>query len=101
MTVDQESEAPLTESGTVSLGDKRSGTSSQIRHEGAALCDNPGRKNLPVDQMTFTQHQVELFERRFKEGFNLFIDTDYVHWLELHHPERLPADRYSLTSAID
>ena len=48
---------------------------------------------------TFSEEQVILFENRFKEGYNLFIDQDYVHWLELHHPEALPPDRYDLTSA--
>ena len=41
------------------------------------------------------------FLRRFQEGYDLFIDADYVRWLELHHPEALPPDRYTLTPAND
>ena len=41
------------------------------------------------------------FLRRFQEGYDLFIDADYVCWLELHHPEALPPDRYTLTPAND
>ena len=44
---------------------------------------------------------MELFERRFQEGYGLFVDAEYVCWVELHHPEALPPDRYTLTPAND
>ena len=37
----------------------------------------------------------DLYQQRFEEGY----DPDYILWLEQHHPEALPADRYKLTSA--
>ena len=40
----------------------------------------------------------DLYQQRFEEGYDLF-DPDYILWLEQHHPEALPADRYKLTSA--
>ena len=40
----------------------------------------------------------DLHQQRFEEGYDLF-DPDYTLWLEQHHPEALPADRYTLTSA--
>ena len=49
----------------------------------------------------FTDEQLELFQRRYEEGYNIYIDHNYVRWLELHHPESLPADRYSLTSTTE
>ena len=47
------------------------------RHENSAL---------------FDQNQLELYERRFLEGYHLFVDSDYVNWLQLYHPEALPPD---------
>ena len=38
-----------------------------------------------------------MFECHYEEGYNIYIDQDYVQWLELYHPDSLPADRYSLT----
>ena len=35
-----------------------------------------------------------LYQQRYEEGY----DPDYVLWLEEHHPEDVPADRYTLTS---
>ena len=41
-----------------------------------------------------------LYHKRYEEGYDLF-DPEYVSWLEQHHPEAVPADRYTLTSATD
>ena len=30
---------------------------------------------------TFTDEQLELFEKRLEEGHDLFVDADYVRWL--------------------
>ena len=41
----------------------------------------------------FTAEQEELFKKRYKEGYNLFIDADYVRWIKIHHPDtKLPTD---------
>ena len=41
---------------------------------------------------SFTVEQEQLFKHRFEEGYNIFIDADYVRWLKLHHPESCPND---------
>ena len=47
---------------------------------------------------TFTAEQLQRFQIRYEEGFNVFTDRFYVKWLKLHHPEALPSQ---LTSAKD
>ena len=44
-------------------------------------------ESSPVE---FSVEQEELFQRRFNEGYNLFIDPNYVGWLTINHPEALP-----------
>ena len=46
---------------------------------------------------TFTPEQLEQFQVRY-EGFDVYEDSDYLQWLEINHPDALPADRYSLQS---
>lgn len=41
-----------------------------------------------------------MFQRRYEEGYDLFVFADYVSWLELHHPEVLPSHHYSLIPAL-
>ena len=41
----------------------------------------------------FSVEQEELFQKRFNEGYNLYIDPNYVEWLAINHPEALPYDR--------
>ena len=48
----------------------------------------------------FTDEQVEHYQHRYEEGYNIYVDLDYVRWLELHHTESLPADRNLLTPAL-
>ena len=48
----------------------------------------------PVQQSSsnasFTTEQEQLYKCRYEEGYNIFIDVDYVRWLKLHHPESCP-----------
>ena len=46
----------------------------------------------PSPNVNFTAEQQQLFKHRLEEGYNIFIDPDYVRWLRLHHPESCPAD---------
>ena len=39
----------------------------------------------------FSEEQIHLFQTRFENGYNLFIDKDYVAWVNIHHPEFLPS----------
>ena len=38
----------------------------------------------------FSEFEEELFQTRYENGYDLFIDPNYVSWLQLHHPESLP-----------
>ena len=38
----------------------------------------------------FSELEEELFQTRYENGYDLFIDPNYVSWLQLHHPESLP-----------
>jgi len=70
------------------------------------LAVHSGSASLEVDPIQATGHiavsnrfldeQLELFQRCYEEGYNIYTDHKYVRWLELHHPESLPTDRYSL-----
>jgi len=40
-----------------------------------------------VAPQQFTADQEALFKRRFEEQYDVFIDEDYVRWLNLNHPE--------------
>ena len=44
-----------------------------------------------------TTCNVELFEKRYNKGYNLY-DPDYLSWLEVNHPDAVPVDRHSFTS---
>ena len=44
----------------------------------------------PTSTALFTEEQERRFRIRFEEGFNVFMDDDYVRWLEIHHLESLP-----------
>ena len=39
----------------------------------------------------FSEEQIHLFQIRFENGYNLFIDKDYVAWVNIHHPDFLPS----------
>ena len=43
---------------------------------------------------TFTDDQVELFTRRFEEGYDL-DDAEYSRWLQVHHAEQTTDARLS------
>ena len=38
----------------------------------------------------FTPKQLELFEQRYENGYDLYTDIDYVAWLMENHPEDVP-----------
>lgn len=37
----------------------------------------------------FSTEQEELFQKRFAEGYDIYTDDDYIHWLHINHPESL------------
>ena len=57
----------------------------------------PTDHSIPADHAvtfapSFTNHQIELFEKRFENGYDLYSDKEYVTWLFLNHAESLPPD---------
>ena len=46
----------------------------------------------------FSVEQEERFRERFEEGYDL-IDPEYLRWLEINHPDSIPADRHMLVLA--
>ena len=58
---------------------------------------DPNESHPLVD--SFTPKQLELFQQRFEEGYNIFHDKDYVCWLKHYHPEAVTnhseSDSYS------
>ena len=49
---------------------------------------------------TFSEEQEQLYQRRYEEGYDL-MDPQYLHWLEIHHPESVPADKDNLIPASE
>ena len=47
---------------------------------------------------TFSKEQEQLYQRRYEEGYDL-MDPQYLRWLEIHHPESVPADKDKLVPA--
>ena len=68
--------------------DDNSGTSCNTSGDVSSVVE-PSTSNSCTP--TFTPEQIELFETRFKEGYNIYSDKDYVAWLELNHPEAAPS----------
>ena len=51
------------------------------------------------DENTVTEFSIEQeqrFQTRFEEGYDL-MDSEYLRWLEINHPDSVPADRHSLS----
>ena len=40
---------------------------------------------------SFTPAEVQLYQHRIEEGYNVFTDQQYVQWVKLNHPALLPA----------
>ena len=66
------------------------GNQSTVAHSS----NDDGTDNTLTDgSNNFTIEQQELFKKRCEEGFDLFIDVNYVRWIELHYPDKnIPTD---------
>ena len=69
----------------------------------ASLSRAEGTSHVTVTEgdKRFTHEQLEPFQRAYDEGCDVYINPTYVQWLELYHPESLPADCYSLIPAAE
>ena len=43
--------------------------------------------------------QILLFEKRFENRYDLYVDPDYVAWLRFYHPSSLPKELLSTEGA--
>ena len=70
------------------------------------LCDNPLNTTLndpfnesPFDEHdyqpdgdgSFSQEELERFEKRFENGYDIFTYEKYVAWLQEYHPNSAPS----------
>ena len=77
-------------------GTGASGTTSETGH----LAERSGSSDADNNQVDiFPLKQLELFERRCAEGYDLLHDTDYVRWLTLNHPEAMTKHPESSSSS--
>lgn len=51
-------------------------------------------------QPQISRERIELFEERYENGYNLYIDQDYVKWMQFYHPEDLPEDLISPSESL-
>ena len=52
--------------------------------------DRSGEDASMLEESHFTPKQVELFQCRYENGYDLYKDTDYVPWLMDNYPEDVP-----------
>ena len=45
-----------------------------------------------VRESHFTPKQLELFQERYDNGYDLYTDPDYVMWMIDNHPTDVPRD---------
>ena len=52
--------------------------------------DSASMKKVDHDVISLTPEAIKLYERRLENGYNVYIDLNYVAWLEKFHPDHLP-----------
>ena len=55
------------------------------------------------DENTVTEFSIEQeqrFQTRFEEGYDL-MDSEYLRWLEINHPDSVPADKHMLQNPLE
>ena len=60
--------------------DQQTSTKEGVAEDNTAKCP-------VVMPKSFTPEQEALFKRRFEEGYDVYIDKDYIRWIKLNHPE--------------
>lgn len=101
----------ITPNGQVDSGSGDSPRSPDLRDDGVrnsnfiAACTSTHTLSSPSEcqQYKFSEDQVALFEKRFEEGYNIYVDDKYLAWLKLNHPDVVPVDKFSptVTSVAD
>ena len=63
-------------------------------------------KTIPAPAPVFSDEQLDLFQERYDNGYDLCLDKDYVTWINLNHNGFLPStsddhDPYDLSKIDD
>ena len=59
-------------------------------------------KSYIPSAISFSEDQINLFERRYDNGYDIYDDQMYVAWLQQQHPDDLPVElSLASTSAED
>jgi len=53
----------------------------------ASVTEDNATKTQDLPPPLFSEEQEALFARRFEEGYDVYIDIDYIRWIKLNHPE--------------
>ena len=51
-----------------------------------------------LSPVSYSEEQIELFQRRYDNGYNIYDDQMYVSWLQQQHPDDLPENLSSSTT---
>ena len=63
-----------------------------MRDDSGMNLNNGGDNSETLCMSTSSPEQVALFNLCYENGYDLFVDPDYVSWLLETHPEHVPAD---------
>ncbi|XP_065896215.1 ras guanine nucleotide exchange factor glfB-like [Dysidea avara] len=53
-----------------------------------------------LSPVSYSEEQIELFQRRYDNGYNIYDDQMYVSWLQQQHPDDLP-ENFSSSTTIE
>ena len=65
----------------------KSNTGGNTETTGDGIAEEDAARSEVVKPKPFTAEQETLFKRRFEEGYDVYIDKDYIRWINLNHPE--------------
>ena len=77
----KEDEPTSTKEGNAGDNTESSATTSE------GVTEDNATRGPVVTPKPFTAEQEVLFKRRFEEGYDVYIDKDYIRWINLNHPE--------------
>ena len=63
---------------------------STVKRDDNHILHGDNLRSSPELFSSFSDDKLALFQRRFESGYDLFIDQDYVTWLQENHPDNLP-----------
>ena len=91
---------PQTAEVAVAEDDNADGSSSDEECDDDEHLDDPPPPSPPAEpdanldghqaSLKFPPDKMDLYERRFENGYDVFTDSDYVAWLQIYHPESAP-----------